>query len=331
MGVSLNLEPFGLLKSESCEAFRRRKGTKGRVRRYDIVVWAARSTSRACRTLLGPDTRSAHRDDGTGGGGVPVVRGVGMSAKERVSTSPRDIPYIEDRIVLRWSKTRWRCREGCCGRDSFTESVEQVRRGRAHRPAAFPDRRGDAARSVNEVAAAHGVSWPTAHRAFVAHADELLGEPEPTRVLGIDETRRGKPRWEYRAETARWVRVDPWDTGFVDLTPVHDRTGPARLLDVVAGRSAAALASWLSAQTADFAQRRRSSSRRTGSRLQNRSSPGDVIDPNSAVLNWPEGLDGDVRSCPSSRQSRSRSINRASLDPEVMRELVEHDVSDLAA
>jgi transposase len=113
---------------------------------------------------------------------------------------------------------------------------------------------GDAARSVNEVAAAHGVSWPTAHRAFVAHADELLGEPEPTRVLGIDATRRGKPRWEYRAETARWVRVDPWDTGFVDLTPVYDRTGPARLLDVVAGQSAAALASWLSAQTADFAQ-----------------------------------------------------------------------------
>ena len=40
----------------------------------------------------------------------------------------------------------------------------------------------------------------------------------------------------------------------IDLTPVHDRSGPARLLDVVAGRSATALASWLSAQTADFAQ-----------------------------------------------------------------------------
>ena len=75
---------------------------------------------------------------------------------------------------------------------------------------------GDAARSVTEVAAAHGVSWPTAHRAFAAHADALLGEPEPTPVLGIDETRRGKPRWEYCCETGRWVRVDPWDTGFVD-------------------------------------------------------------------------------------------------------------------
>jgi transposase len=40
----------------------------------------------------------------------------------------------------------------------------------------------------------------------------------------------------------------------IDLTPVHDRSGPARLRHVVAGRSATALASWLSAQTADFAQ-----------------------------------------------------------------------------
>jgi hypothetical protein len=37
------------------------------------------------------------------------------------------------------------------------------------------------------------VSWPTAHRAFITHAEALLSEPEPTPVLGIDETRRGKP------------------------------------------------------------------------------------------------------------------------------------------
>lgn len=37
------------------------------------------------------------------------------------------------------------------------------------------------------------------------------------------------------------------------MTPVHDRRGPARLLDLVPGRSAAALATWLAAQPADFA------------------------------------------------------------------------------
>jgi len=171
------------------------------------------------------------------------------SVKGRVTTSPRDIPYGEERIILRWNKTRWRCREDYCTRSSFTETIAQVParvrttgRLRTQIGAAV----GDAARSVTEVAAAHGVSWPTAHRAFVAHADALLTEPEPTRVLGIDETRRGKPRWEYCTETQRWVRVDPWDTGFVDLA---DDQG---LLGQREGRTGAAVVAWLSERSSQF-------------------------------------------------------------------------------
>ena len=55
---------------------------------------------------------------------------------------------------------------------------------------------GDAARLASGVAVSNGVPWPTAHRAFVAYADQQLTELEPTRVLGIEETRRGKPLWE---------------------------------------------------------------------------------------------------------------------------------------
>jgi transposase len=105
---------------------------------------------------------------------------------------------------------------------------------------------GEAARSVAEVADSYGVSWPTAHRAFVAHAEAVLGEPEPTPVLGIDETRRGKPRWEYGDDAQRWVRVDPWDTGFVDLA------GNQGLLGQREGRSGAAVVAWLSERTAQF-------------------------------------------------------------------------------
>ena len=54
--------------------------------------------------------------------------------------------------------------------------------------------------------------------------------------------------------TPRRHGTDGFVTVIIDLTPVHDRSGPARLLDAVAGRSATALASGLSAQTADFAQ-----------------------------------------------------------------------------
>ena len=99
---------------------------------------------------------------------------------------------------------------------------------------------------MSEVATVHGVSWPTAHRAFVAHAKAFLAEPEPTRVLGIDETRRGKPRWEYCTETQRWVRVDPWDTGFVDLA---DDQG---LLGQREGRTGAAVVAWLSERSSQF-------------------------------------------------------------------------------
>ena len=98
---------------------------------------------------------------------------------------------------------------------------------------------GAAARSVAEVADAHSVSWPTAHRAFVAHAEAQLTEPEPVRVLGIDETRRGKPRWQRCSDTQRWVRVDSWDTGFVDLA------GDQGLLGQREGRTGAAVIDWL--------------------------------------------------------------------------------------
>jgi transposase len=102
---------------------------------------------------------------------------VSTSVKGRVITSPRDIPYGEDRIVVRWNKIRWRCREDYCRRKSFTEVMPQVP-ARARSTLRLRQQTakaiGEAARSVAEVAAAHGVSWPTAHRAFVAHADEAL-------------------------------------------------------------------------------------------------------------------------------------------------------------
>ncbi|GBE68136.1 hypothetical protein MFM001_45980 [Mycobacterium sp. MFM001] len=124
---------------------------------------------------------------------------VSSSVKEHATTSPKDIPYGHDDIVVRWRKTRWRCREDYCEKSSFTEAIEQVparARTTARLRTAIGAAIGDAGRAVCEVADAHGVSWPTAHRAFVAHAEALLVEPEPVTVLGIDETRRGKPRWQ---------------------------------------------------------------------------------------------------------------------------------------
>jgi transposase len=174
---------------------------------------------------------------------------VSTSVKGRVVTSPKDIPYGEGRIIVRWNKVRWRCREDYCKLGSFTEAITQVR-ARARCTLRLRQQMahavGDAARSVAEVAQAHAVSWPTAHRAFVAHAEAVLTEPAPTPVLGIDETRRGKPRWQRCTETGRWARIDPWDTGFVDLA------GDQGLLGQHEGRSGAAVVTWLKARTPQF-------------------------------------------------------------------------------
>lgn len=204
-------------------------------------------------------TRVERRSDGTrvvdvvtadeAAAACPSCGVVSTSVKERVITSPKDIPYGKDRIKLRWNKVRLRCREDYCKRTSFTEAITQVP-ARARTTLRLGQQMAtairDAARSVAEVAATHGVSWGTAHRAFVAHADEVLSEPQPTPILGIDETRRGKPRWQRCAATGRWARIDPWDTGFVDLA------GDQGLLGQASGRTGAAVIDWLAARTPQF-------------------------------------------------------------------------------
>ncbi len=61
----------------------------------------------------------------------------------------------------------------------------------------------------------------------------LNTEPAPVAVLGIDETRRGKAKWESDPATGRRVWVDRWDTGLVDIT------GERGLLAQINGRNSA--------------------------------------------------------------------------------------------
>src|SRR2546423_4402500 len=101
-----------------------------------------------------------------------------------------------------------------------------------------------------QVATAHGVSWPTAQRALVASAARELAEPEPTTVLGMDETRFGRPRWlphgVHDDGRIRWRRSDPWETGFIDIT------GEQALMGQVDGRTSAAVAAWLAQRGPEF-------------------------------------------------------------------------------
>lgn len=70
----------------------------------------------------------------------------------------------------------------------------------------------------------------------------MPAEPAPTPLLGIDETRFGRPRWRQQPDR-RWLLVEPWETGFVDLT------GAQGLLGQVDGRTSAAVSGWLAARS----------------------------------------------------------------------------------
>jgi transposase len=182
----------------------------------------------------------------------PTCRVVSTSGKDWVLTRPHDLPCGGEFAVVQWRKRRWRCRTSDCARQSFSEQVAAVPAGmrtttrlRTALAVAVED-----GRDQSEVAAAHGVSWPTVQRAVVAHGAVELVEPEPVGVLGMDETRFGRPRWlpdgEHPDGQVRWVRTDPWETGFVDIT------GEQALLGQVDGRTSAAVRGWLAERTPEF-------------------------------------------------------------------------------
>ena len=101
--------------------------------------------------------------------------------------------------------------------------------------------------AVSRVAARLGVGWDAANDAVLKAGIKALGPLEDrltgARVIGIDEhvwrhTRRG----------------DKYVTVIIDLTPVRDGAGPARLVDMIPGRSKKALACWLADRPAAWRQ-----------------------------------------------------------------------------
>lgn len=164
-------------------------------------------------------------------------------SKGWVTTRPRDIKIGPDIPRIVWQKRKWLCTNTSCKRKSFTESTPSVpprarMTVRAKREMALAVLDDD--RSVKAVGAAYGCTWNTCHDAVIATADPALAaEPEGVTVLGIDETRRGKAKWENCSKTGGRQWVDRWDTGLVDIT------GAGGLLVQVNGRAAKPVTDWL--------------------------------------------------------------------------------------
>ncbi|MEV6815592.1 ISL3 family transposase [Micromonospora sp. NPDC051296] len=168
-------------------------------------------------------------------------------SKGRRVTRPRDLPVGGRWPALRWCKRRWRCDEPGCRRGSFTEAVEAVparKRLTARLRAASGAAVADDGRTVVQAARDHDLSWPVVAAAFAAHAAVVLPvQPQPVEVLGIDEIRRGRPKFVLDEATGAWQStVDRWHVGFVDLS------GGQGLLGQVEGRTAQVVADWLLAR-----------------------------------------------------------------------------------
>jgi transposase len=180
--------------------------------------------------------------------GCPQCGVVSTSVKQRRTTRPRDVPYGEEPLAVRWRKRQYRCREAACPRKVFTESVTEIPAGArlTGRLCRLLARQVASGRSVAAVAAQYQVSWPVTHARFVQHADGLLTEPSAPVVLGIDETRRGTPRWIQDPATGKWARTERFETNFTDLS------GDGRLLGQVAGRTGKAVTGWLDDRGQDW-------------------------------------------------------------------------------
>ena len=150
----------------------------------------------------------------------------------------RDLPVGDRPTVLVWRKRIWRCPDPDCEVRTFAEDTDAIgaRAVATERARAEMCRRvGQDGHSVAQVARAFGVSWHAAMAAVRDHGRPRVDHLSRLRLpsaIGLDET-------SFLAANATHPTL--LVSGLVDL----DRN---RLIDVVAGRSAAAVVAWLSSK-----------------------------------------------------------------------------------
>ncbi|HEY6789976.1 MAG TPA: ISL3 family transposase [Trebonia sp.] len=178
----------------------------------------------------------------------PACAVISERVHEWVVTRPRDVRSGSREIGIFLVKRRLECAEAGCPQGTFTEWAPQVpprcaitRRLLEHAGNEVTERGITPAESARH----NGISWPSAHRAFAEQADEILGgEIAQVPHLGIDEHRRGRPRWRRDAGTGEAVQLaDRWHTCFYDLSGNQGMLGQAE------GRTADDASYWLAGAT----------------------------------------------------------------------------------
>jgi transposase len=95
--------------------------------------------------------------------------------------------------------------------------------------------------TIARVAEGLGVAWNTANDAVLAEGKRILID-DPARFDGVKVVGVDEHVWRHTRTGDKYVTV------IIDLSPIRDKTGPARLLDMVEGHSKQVFKTWLAAR-----------------------------------------------------------------------------------
>ena len=169
---------------------------------------------------------------------------------ERVLT---DTPAAGHPVLLHVAVPRFVCHTTDCSRSIFRARIDHIARPRAvvttRTERWILQRIVIDKMSVAAVAANLAISWRTVNQIAIAAARTLVYDGDHldgVRCLGVDEH-----KWKH----VRGQGDPSCVTVLIDLTPVIDGTGPARLLDMIGGRSKQVLKEWMGDRDQQFRDR----------------------------------------------------------------------------
>ena len=180
----------------------------------------------------------------------PVCGNCG-TRRDHVTRRLVDLPVVGFPTRLRVRVPRFTCTNITCGRKIFQASLACADDGAklTHRVTRWILQRLAVDRmSVAATAKALGVGWELVNRVAVTAARNLV-YTDPTHLAGVQILGVDEHVWKH---TRRPGEPSSMVTVLVDLTPLADGEGPARLIDMRPGRSAEVLKTWLTERDPQF-------------------------------------------------------------------------------
>lgn len=178
----------------------------------------------------------------------PNCPGCGLAGRlrdhaDRILT---DLPISGHPVLLHVAVPRFVCGNSQCPRTIYRGRIDHIAPARSvvtTRTARWILQRISVDKmSVKAVTSGLGLAWKTVNQIALDSARALVydgGHLDGVRCLGVDEH-----KWKH----VRGQGDPSFVTVLIDLTPVVDGTGPARLLDMIGGRSKKVLKQWMAAR-----------------------------------------------------------------------------------